>query len=166
MPVTPVPSSAVAAAVQGRLHGPVVIDAWRPAVQGAVGHVLGLRDGRGDPYVVKIFPAGADARAATEVLALRMLDGVTDVPAPRLVLDGELPDGWGSYIVMTRLTGVRWADRRTDLDVDQQAVLHRDVAALLRGLHRLGGEWFGGLVAEGPRWPTAWDRKTRGATSP
>ncbi|WP_094978030.1 hypothetical protein [Micromonospora echinospora] len=34
----------------------IEVDRWAPSVQGAVGQVVGVRDGNGSPYVVKVYP--------------------------------------------------------------------------------------------------------------
>lgn len=47
----------------------VELDRWAPSVQGAVGHVMGMRGMDGAPYVLKIYPRPADHRLTTEVLA-------------------------------------------------------------------------------------------------
>lgn len=153
-----VPLDDLTRAVRRSLDRSLVVDDWRPAVQGEVGHVVGVRDADGVRYVVKLFPATAGRRAATEVLALRLAADPAGIPMPEVVEEGRLPDGGGSFVVMTRLPGVRWADRRAELTPEQAEHLHRDVAALLGRLHGVTGERFGGLVAGEPTWDTAWDR--------
>ncbi len=144
--------------VREQLGLSVVADDWRPPVQGAVGHVVGLRDQHGAAYVAKLFPTDAERRAATEVTALRLLAPVTGVPVPGVEGSGELPDGGGSYVLMTRLDGVRWADRRDALGAEQRSDLLHDIAGLLRRVHGLEGDRFGSLIDPTSGSPTVWAR--------
>jgi len=146
---------AVADALRRRLGRTVEPDDWVPAVQGAVGHVVGIRvDGVG--HVAKLFGPGADDRAATEVRALRLAGGVGGLPVPEVVGTAPLPGGSGSVVLLTRLPGARWADRRDALDVRQGDRLVRDAAAALRRAHGVPGDSFGALVgAVGPCRPRA-----------
>lgn len=137
----------------------VEVDSWAPTVQGAVGHVVGVRGADGSSYVLKVYGPAGGRRAATEVLALRLFGGVAQIPVPRVLLQDELAGGEPLfYVLMTRLPGVRWADRRAGLDVQQSLALHRGVGELLRRMHVLSQEGFGDLLHDGPRWPNAWAR--------
>ena len=163
-PVRPQPE-AVAHVLEsaGRAMGTTLrVDEWLPSVQGAVGHVLGVCDGDGSRYVLKVYGAALGRRAATEALALRLLGDVPGVPVPQLFFTGDVrdaaPAGPLFFLVMGRCPGVRWADRRDELDASQSSMLHRDVGQLLRVMHVLPGDWFGDLVAGGPAWTSAWSR--------
>ena len=138
---------------------PVQVDGWVPTVQGAVGQVLGLRGLDGTRYVLKTYPPHAAAAAATESLALDRLRKVPGVPVPAVVLSGRLggPDPV-SYLLTSRLPGVRWADRRSGLSRAQSWGLIAEVGRLLRRLHQLPGRRFGPLELDGPSWSDAWQR--------
>jgi aminoglycoside phosphotransferase (APT) family kinase protein len=133
-------------------------DVWAPSVQGAVGHVVGLSGPDDARYVLKLLPPGVADRLPAEVLALRLLGGVPELRVPRVVAHGVSADG--GYLLMTRLNGVRWADRRARLDATTTSDLTADVGRTLRRVHAVSGTWFGDLTREGPTWPTAWDRVT------
>ncbi|SDM54794.1 phosphotransferase family protein [Allokutzneria albata] len=124
------------------------VDSWAPAVQGAVGHVVGLRGLDGDEYVLKLYPSWARHKAAVEVRALQLTKA--EIRVPRVLGTGE----WGevSYVVMSRVPGVRWADRRRALSPSQSRNLHRAVGTIMRRMHGVRGEWFGDVLPEGPRW--------------
>jgi hygromycin-B 7''-O-kinase len=79
------------------------------------------------------------------------------VPLPDVVATGHVPGRW-VYVVLSRLPGVRWADRRDELSPLQCSALTTAVGRLLRRLHEVPGERFGALLAEGPSWPDAWRR--------
>ncbi|MFC3688017.1 phosphotransferase family protein [Aquipuribacter hungaricus] len=157
-PVTPVRPTAdvLAAAVSGWVGGPVGVDGWRPPVQGAVGHVVGLRGPDDEGWVAKLFAVGAEGghRACTEAAALRLL-APTGAPVPRLVTTGALPPDGGDggdavpVVVMERLPGARWADLRPGTDARRRGAVHEAVALLLRRLHRVDGERAGELVGGG-----------------
>ncbi|WP_176738007.1 phosphotransferase family protein [Micromonospora inyonensis] len=118
-----------------------------------------MRDGVGSPYVLKVYPATARRRRDTELLAQRLLGDVPGIVGPRPVGHGQLDGAAGvSFLLMTRLDGVRWADRRADLDPAQTTALTREVGRALRRLHTVAGRQFGDLLDDGPWWPTAWDR--------
>jgi hygromycin-B 7''-O-kinase len=106
-------------------------DGWRPPVQGAVGHVTGVRGPDGTPYVLKRYRD--DARRRTEAAALRLAVG----PVPRVVDEGP------GFLVLTRLPGVRWADRRDGLDPVDTA---RAAGRLLRRFHAVPGPGYGPLL--------------------
>lgn len=157
MPVSTLSIPELAAAVGRELSAVVEVDTWAPTVQGAVGHVVGLRGADGSSYVLKVYRPREGRRSATEALALRLFGGLGDVPVPAVVLHGELAgDTPLVYLLMTRLAGVRWADRRSDLDARQSSALHTRVGELLRRMHVLSHERFGDLLHDGPRWPNAW----------
>ena len=132
------------------------LDGWSPTVQGAVGNVLGVADAVGRRYVLKQYPSpSGPQQAATEVAALQLLsDG--PLPVPRLVRAGELAAV--PYVLMTRLPGVRWADRRAELPAWWSRPLHHEVGRWLRRLHSVASgdssTWFGALLPGGPRWPS------------
>ncbi|WP_028047748.1 phosphotransferase family protein [Cellulomonas sp. URHE0023] len=147
--------AAVLAAVQERRPGPAP-DGWTPNVQGAVGQVLGMRDADGTQLALKIYPGASDTRPAAEVLGLRLAASV--LPVPRVMLHGALADRSAGYLLMTRLPGVRWADVRSALDPRSATALTSQAGGLLRRLHSVRGERFGGLL--GPRYGTAWERVT------
>jgi hygromycin-B 7''-O-kinase len=60
------------------------------------------------------------------------------------------PDGWApsamAYLLLTRLPGTRWADRRPLLNPAQLSRLTATVGRLLRGLHRLPGRRYGSVT--------------------
>ena len=62
------------------------------------------------------------------------------------------------YLIMTRLPGVRWADRRSQLTAAESLRLHRRAGALLRQFHRESLRHaprpFGGLLSSDPNWPS------------
>lgn len=134
------------------------VDSWAPSVQGAVGHVIGVRGGDGAPYVLKIYEPDGDRRAATEAAVLRLLQDQQPVPVPQVLVHGctggpiQRP-----YVIMTRIPGVRWADRRRGLRAQQSLELHRRVGQLLRRLHAVPAPWFGELLEHGPRHANAWE---------
>ncbi len=159
MPLSSASIAELVAAVGRQLPAVVEVDSWAPTVQGAVGHVVGVRGEDGSLYVLKAYGPGGGRRAATEVRALRLLGGVAQIPVPRVLLQGEVAGGGPLfYVLMTRLPGVRWADRRAGLDAQRNLALHRGVGQLLRRMHVLSHERFGDLLDDGPRWPTAWAR--------
>ncbi len=146
----------VAGAVSSHLGARVRVDpAWRPAVQGAVGHVLGLRGAGGEPYVAKVYAPGAHRAAATEVRALRLAAGALGAVVPAVVDAGDLPATGRPYVVLTRIAGRRWADRFADLTPPEEAALLAEVASVLRRLHTVRGPAFGSLVEGGRSWSSA-----------
>jgi hygromycin-B 7''-O-kinase len=138
---------------------PVELDGWVPTVQGAFGHVVGVRGADGARYVLKTYPPQEDARAATELVALHWLHHLRDVPVPAVVRSGELtgPEPV-PYVLLDRLPGLRWADRWTALSRPRSMALTVAVGRLLRRMHRVAGERFGALVPEGDSWSSAWQR--------
>ncbi len=158
-------SDRVAEAASTALGRPVRLDGWRPSVQGAVGHVVGVADDDGTGYVVKLFPPEAGQRAETEVRALRLVLDAGAVPVPEVVATGPLPALRGRLVVQRRLEGVRWADRRASLGTGEGERLLRDVAGHLAALHRITHDRFGGLTTGAPRWDNARERqRTRSET--
>ena len=159
MPLSSESIAGLVAAVGRDLSAVVEVDAWAPTVQGAVGDVLGVRGADGTLYVLKAYGPHGSRRGATEVLALHLLGTVAEIPVPRVLLQGELA---GSeplfYVLMTRLGGVRWADRRTSMDAQQSLALHRGVGQLLCRMHVLSRAQFGDVLHDGPRWSAAWAR--------
>ncbi|WP_164983918.1 phosphotransferase family protein [Cellulomonas endophytica] len=139
-----------------RDHGPWSADGWAPGVQGAVGHVVGVADASGAAAVLKVYLAAASPGCATEVRALALLAEVPGLLVPRVLAHGAVADpsvaGW---LLMTRLPGVRWADRRRDLDAGGTTRLGEEVARLLRRVHQVPGATFGPLAGGGGVWPTA-----------
>ncbi|MDQ3431103.1 MAG: aminoglycoside phosphotransferase family protein [Actinomycetota bacterium] len=167
MPLSSESIAGLVAAVGRDLSAVVEVDAWAPTVQGAVGHVLGVRGADGSSYVLKAYGPHGSRRAATEVLALHLLGAVAEIPVPRVLLQGALAGGEPlSYVLMSRLPGVRWADRRAGMNAQQSLALHRGVGQLLCRMHvlsrahfgDLSRAQFGDLLHDGPRWPTAWAR--------
>lgn len=150
-----VPAEAVTAALDAlRPAVPGLdLDEWAPSVQGAVGHVVGVRDGRGRAFVLKLYAADATDRAATEVAALGRLAGRSRVPVPVPLALGRA--GAADHLLMTRLGGVRWADRRDASTAATSADVWRATGEALRRVHELRGGRYGGLVG-GPGWPDAW----------
>lgn len=139
--------------VAERTGGEVHVDRhWRPAVQGAVGHVVGLRSGAGEAWVAKLFGEEQAVRAATELHALRLAEPVLGSLAPRVIADVQLAPHGVHCIVMSRLPGDRWSDRRPSLDLGQRTGVIGDVGALLRRLHTVSGPAFGSLLEDGRRW--------------
>ncbi|SDE28010.1 phosphotransferase family protein [Auraticoccus monumenti] len=125
-------------------------DGWRPAVQGAVATVLGVVAPDGTPLVAKVFPAAAARRGRTEARALELLADLPDVPVPRLVHSGPLPGAGSTVVVMTRLPGVRWADHTLVAPATDRLSLARQAGQLLRSLHVLTAEGFGGPLPDDP----------------
>lgn len=155
MPVAPAVLRAVLdqLAAAGRAVGP---DAWEPSVQGAVGHVVGVTGADG-PAVLKVVAPALAPRLRSEVVALGLLAGVAGVPTPRVLAHGGADDGH-AFLLMTRLPGVRWADRRDVLDAATQTALTSAVGGVLRRLHDVAGPGFGSLGAGAVLRATAWDR--------
>jgi len=146
--------AAACSAVERLLPG-TVLDGWLPLVQGAVGHVAGMRSPDGTELVVKVYRPGADARLRTELAALHLARPVA--PVPTVVLHGEAADPSASgYLLMTRLPGARWADVRPRLDAATSSALVVETGRLLRRLHAVRGVRFGDLLA--PGFTSAWER--------
>lgn len=81
------------------------------------------------------------------------------VPVPRVLLHGELSTAPAViYVLMTRLPGVRWADRRASLDVSTTAALTRGVGRALRNLHALPGPRFGAVLAGETSFGSSWEQ--------
>lgn len=167
MPLSSESITGLVAAVGRDLSAVVEVDSWAPTVQGAVGHVVGVRGADGSSYVLKAYETCGSRRAATEVLALHLLGAVAQTPVPRVLLQGELAGSEPlSYVLMTRLGGVRWADRRAGMDTQQSLALHRRVGELLHRMHvgsreqfgDLSRAQFGDILHDGRRWPTVWAR--------
>jgi aminoglycoside phosphotransferase (APT) family kinase protein len=112
-----------------------------------------MHDASGGRYVLKIYPAGGSSLSATEEFGLR-LAAEAGVPVPRAVLSGVEPSTGRAYLLMTRLPGVRWADRRGTLSTAELRTLTADTARALRRLHDVRGTAFGRLSGDGRRWPT------------
>lgn len=78
-----------------------------------------MRGADGSADVLKTYAAWARERAANEARALDLLEDVPAAPAPRVVSRGERVDEADAvpapYLLMTRLPGLRWADRRSTL---------------------------------------------------
>lgn len=153
MPV-PTTTSQVVAAAGRTLPGGLELDSWAPSVQGAVGHLVGVRGADGCPYALKVYGTGRGRAAATEFRSLRLFGDITEVPVPRVVCHGVGGDAPRPYVLMTRLPGVRWADRQAELDGRQAPALHRAVGRLLRRLHVVTHDRFGDVLDDGARWPT------------
>ncbi|MFA9445769.1 phosphotransferase family protein [Egicoccus sp. AB-alg6-2] len=134
-------------------------DGWTPSVQGAVGHVLGLRGGDGARQVLKIYAPDAARAAATEVDALGRFAAVADVATPVVIASDVLGQRHGvPYVVLSRLPGVRWADRRGELTPSQTRAVTEEVGRVLRRLHVVRGVRFGSLSPTGRAWADAWER--------
>lgn len=126
-------------------------DGWLPSVQGAVGHVVGIKlssidDRLGDrgAAVLKVYGAHGAARAPVEASVLRQLDGWTVLPTPRLLATGSV-DGL-PWVLMTRLEGVRWVDYMQQYGAAAQVALIQATARVLRVLHARPGPAFGGIL--------------------
>ena len=139
---------AVLAAVARRVPG-TVVDQWRPPVQGAVGMVVGVRGPDGSARVLKVHPVRD--RLRTEVAALDLASR-SGWPVPTVVASGELDEPGGppvGFILMTRLPGDRWADRRSRFTPSDRAHLVAEVGRSLRRLHRVPGPGYGELGRPG-----------------
>jgi hygromycin-B 7''-O-kinase len=138
---------------------PVQLDGWAPTVQGAVGHVVGVQGSDGSAYVLKTYLGeGGAARAATELLALERFRDVPGIPVPQVLLSGRIHrPALATYVLLSRLPGLRWADRRSGMPAHWRSALTAEVGRLLRRLHQLPGERFGSTLPGGPSWATAWD---------
>lgn len=137
-------------------------DGWLPSVQGAVGHVVGIKlssidDRLGDrgAAILKVYGAHGAARAPIEASVLRQLDGWTVLPTPRLLATGSV-DGL-PWVLMTRLEGVRWVDYMRQHGAAAQMALIQATARMLRVLHARPGPAFGGILPGDERQPTALD---------
>ncbi|GGM08483.1 phosphotransferase family protein [Nakamurella endophytica] len=147
------PDAAVRAALEDvRARLGMVPDAWRPPVQGAVGHLTGLAAPDGSRWVLKVFPAPAASRALVEDAALRLAAGLPGVPVPAVAARGTAPAGpggpAGAYLVIGRLPGERWSDVRPRCTVAETAGILRAAAGVLRALHRRTGARFGPVVPD------------------
>jgi len=130
---------------------------WRPPVQGAVGHVVGARAEDGTPYAVKFFPHDAHGRADTEVRALELAGPVLGQVVPKVEALGELPSGAGRFVVLSRVDGTRWADRRADLTAAGTRAVLIGVAQVLRRLHGVVGDAHGDLLQPAGRHTSTFD---------
>lgn len=149
-----VPAAAAAAldALRAAVGG-LVVDGWAPSVQGAVGHVVGVRDAAGRALVLKTYRPDVAGAAATERAALASAARASGLPVPAVVAHGRAGDV--DHLLMTRLDGVRWADRRDARPAEVSADVWRATGAALRALHAEGGDRYGGLV-EGPWHDAPW----------
>ncbi|OMH34217.1 phosphotransferase family protein [Tersicoccus sp. Bi-70] len=132
---------------------------WRPPVQGAVGHLLGMRlEAEHAPLVVKLFPPAARDRAVTEARAIATA-GLPGGIVPRVRTEGRLPGGT-SFLLMSRLPGDRWADRRPALTTAERASVVAQVGVLARRLHAVTDDRFGPFAGGGGVHPslTDWTR--------
>jgi hygromycin-B 7''-O-kinase len=135
---------------------------WSPSGQGAVGHILGLRTAH-QSLVMKLFVADSPEEPwERELRVLNLTADYADIPAPLLVSHGRIPaPGTVPFLLMTRLPGIRWADRRQHLTDEQSVRVHRRVGSLLRQFHRRSeGETarpFGGLSSREPAWSSLAD---------
>ncbi|WP_187365303.1 phosphotransferase family protein [Cellulosimicrobium cellulans] len=134
-------------------------DGWSPSVQGAVGHVRGLTGDDGTRYVLKVLGPRVRDRLPAEVTALGLLRDVPGVPVPVVRAHGVTAGG-AAYVLMSRLGGARWADRRATLGAAATTGLTAAVGAVLRRVHTVTGLFFGDLAAAGPRRAGAGDRVT------
>ena len=134
-------------------------DAWGASVKGAMSHVIGLRSGN-QRLVMKLFTADNSRRhSERERRALTLVADWVRLPVPQLVTCGEIQTSVPvPYLIMTRLPGMRWADRRTLLTESQSMSLHRRIGSLLRQFHREsqrhGQRPFSGLLSNDPTWPS------------
>jgi len=107
---------------------------------------------------MKLYTAdGERQRADRERRALTLLADYAAVPIPRLVTHGEIEASAPlPYLIMTRLPGMRWAERRPLLTAVESTMLHRRIGSLLHQFHREsqrhGQRRFGGLVNTDPTW--------------
>lgn len=157
-PVTSAAVNAALASVAERL-GAEPDPSFVVRTQGAVSHVVGVRTTDRD-YVLKLFTtADRSERSRRERRALELVSAYPGVPVPRLVLSGEVAGPLPvPYLVLTRLPGVRLADRRPGLSAAESTLAHRRVGRLLRRFHQESApprpEGFGGLLDTDRRWPT------------
>ena len=88
-------------------------DAWGASVKGATSHVIGLRTGS-QRLVMKLVTADSSGQdSERERRALQLVADYAGLPVPQLVSYGEIQTSVPvPYLIMTRLPGVRWADRR------------------------------------------------------
>jgi hygromycin-B 7''-O-kinase len=154
VPVDPAVLAAVCPQLGHVIPG-IAPDGWAPSVQGAVGHVIGMHAPAGDRFVLKIYPDGGSPLRETEESALRVVADHPGVIVPRVVTSGAEPSTQREYLLMTRLDGVRWADRRRALSDRELTTLTADAGRALRRLHAGRGPYFGSLAAGGPRWVSA-----------
>ena len=128
--------------------------------RGATGHVVGIRSRTGRRFVVKMFPAAVADRAGVEAAALRIAGGLPGVPVPEVLASGSL-DGPErvSYLVMSRLPGVRWAELRSGLSPVAGTQVAESAGAVLRRCHLATGHWCGHLL-HGPDRPPSWSAAT------
>lgn len=131
---------------------------WRPAVQGAVGYVVGLRSTDGATYACKVFGGDRARNAATEASALQLASTVLGDVAPSVVARGGLARHGVTYVLLPRLPGRRWGDRRPFLDDGERDAVVGAAAGVLRRLHAVPGPAFGPLLDGEPRWRSVEDR--------
>jgi hygromycin-B 7''-O-kinase len=94
--------------------------------------------------------------------ALALTADYAGVPVPRLVGHGQVPAPRPvPFLLMTRLPGMRWADRRPHLTNEESASVHRRVGSLLRQFHRQSddrtAQSFGSLTNWDLAWPSLAD---------
>src|SRR5215207_8569458 len=110
--------------------------------------------------VMKLVTADSSGQASErERRALQLVADYAGLPVPQLVSYGEIQTSVPvPYLIMTRLPGVRWADRRQLLTESQSISLHWRTGSLLRQFHREsqrhGPRPFGGLLSTDPTWPS------------
>jgi len=158
----PVRAQQVAAALEDlvRWTPGATPDGWAPTVQGAVGHVVGIRlldDSSGTcngAAVLKVYTAQAAARAArVEATALKKLDGWAGLSTPRLISSGLA--GAVPWILMTRLDGVRWVDGRQQHGDAAEIRRIQATGRALRLLHSRPGFGYGGILTDDKPQPSA-----------
>lgn len=135
-----------------RINDVLSIDPGMRLSQGAVGTVTALRGNDDARYVLKLYRSGANRPAATECEALRRIRDHTSVPVPRPIDQGII--NGRPFLLMTHLTGARWADRRDQLGVMDGLTLAARSAHLLRKLHVITNPRFGPLLR--PDHDSAW----------
>lgn len=79
------------------------------------------------------------------------------MPVPAVHAHGVTAAGAG-YLLMSRLDGERWADRRATLGSAATTALTADVGAVLRRVHGVSGKRFGDLAGAGSSRAGAGDR--------
>jgi aminoglycoside phosphotransferase (APT) family kinase protein len=123
-----------------------------PIRAGAVGSLYVIRRRNAPDVVAKIYPQSVSDRMLTEAHVYQLLAD-DDVAVPRVLLaDHGQPALPLSCLLMTKLPGQRLADVRDDLTEHQLIDVYREMAGILKRVHRhrfaACGPIVGGRVTE------------------
>lgn len=114
----------------------------------------------GDRYVAKLYAPIDRLHFETECAALRLVDALPDLPAPRLV-DTAQVDGW-SALLMTRVKGKSLTELWPALSADDRHRLCRDLGRMIGRLHATDPS---PLVDLSPDWESFVARQAHGCVA-